>query len=195
MPYGFLRFIVDFIVRSRVAAQLVCGTGVLVFGFFAVRCARELGQYPDRPATVTSLEAASARGWVNITDARFDCAHSLRGTAVTSVPLLGTGARDVIVGTSVACDETAHAVTGVLEPMTPRLEQYLLSHGVPLRPNAERYDLCTTCGPSNERSGLLVCSVMFLACAGLYPLLAYSRRRRFPGEAASVRGPSARSTS
>jgi hypothetical protein len=180
MPYGLLRFVIDFLVRSRLAAGIFCGTGVVVFGFFGVRCMNELRKYPEQPASVLSKDVASARGWINVTDARLDCSHALRRSGSNLTPLLGTGPSDVLVELKVPCDGAPHAVSGVIEPTAPSVARYLESNGVRLHPGADLYELSTISGPSNERTGVLVCSIMFLACGGLYPLLGYSRRRRFP---------------
>jgi hypothetical protein len=75
------------------------------------------------------------------------------------------------------CPEGLQRLTSVIEPMAARRAALLRRGGLALRPDAEPFDFCLTCGPSNDRTGVIVCAVLVAVAIGLYPLLALARRR------------------
>jgi hypothetical protein len=182
-----MQFLIRLLVRSRLAAAVFTGVFALAFGALGFHSWRQLRAYPSAPLPITLVEAVQTDQdrWVTITGARPDCVNALsEGSDGLTVPLIGADDPGAILivnfPSGEECSDQARQVTGVLGPMNTRRRASLARAGFRLPDSTRVLYLCTSCGPGNDRLGVILGSVLAGISVCLFAFTEVLRRRGAP---------------
>ena len=154
---------------------------VAVFGTFGIDAWRDYRAFDDTPTRSTLLDAveasASGRRWVSVEGAAFRCAQlvlNVKGGAAF-LPASAVDGSTVVArfDRPIQCDAViARPLTGIIEPMTLERAADLRAAGLALAdgPRLRTLNVCASCGKSNARLGVILCSFFVLVGLLLYPL-------------------------
>jgi hypothetical protein len=168
-----------------IGVGLVAGFGWL--GLDSLSDYRAFGDAATRTGLVGAVEASNVgRQWVTIEGAPWRCDQALRNVDGGAVFLPATAEDGSLVvarfDREIACPSVAaRALTGVIEPMAPDRANNLRAAGlrVPEGARLRTFDVCSFCGKSNARLGVILCSCFVALGLALYPLrVAFLRLRR-----------------
>jgi hypothetical protein len=121
---------------------------------------RELRRYPLVPR-ITTLEDVRPDEWVHLKSVTLDCSSLVQIGRHDYVLGRSAGGREVVVmfGYRVDCGEpAAQRLRGVIEPLTSQLANAIKYTRLRVRAD-DAAQLCTYCGPTNDRVGVVVVAV------------------------------------
>jgi hypothetical protein len=183
---GLLGLMVRFPILAGAIGLVVAG----MFGMLGVLSWQSLQEYGDQPRHISlstsGQEITEQNEWVVIEDAKWDCSSMApfgSGTDKRAEAMFTDESGKVLVVAllpeKVSCAElTASPPTGEIHRMSEYHHKHLTSEArLDKYTNATTYlDMCTYCGPTNSRLGVILGLIFVPLGLALYPLSLYLRR-------------------
>lgn len=188
--------ITNFLTRFPLLGGVIGLVSAAMFGYLGVTSWQELQTMPEEPLRLSLAEAVAAvhsgqEPWVKIERLTWDCDNFVKEGDQFAViftdeerSLLGLATISTSRALNLTCSGLGSAnVTGVLRLMGDGVYERLDDRGFDLSSYGgatAQVNLCTTCGPSNSRFGVILAAIMVPIGLLMYPLLLYLKRHPTP---------------